>query len=392
MKVEKIEQLTHFLQKEGIDTYLILSREDSDVVLPLLLPVHVVAQTAFFFRSDGIHYVITGKTDAPMYEEFGIFHVITVEDDFSVDFISLFTSLSIKKLALNISEDDYLIDGLTVGQYMMLEDMVTSELLESIECSSDLFISEARAIKSNYEIEQIEIAVQKTCAIYDKVREQIAIGMSETEIGELFIPLMKEEGVINAFDEPYSYPLICITRCGLAHRKPNNNNILQEGDIVIIDFSVKYNNYCSDIARSFYALKKGKTEADKETLRAFDTTIKAVSAIIEHITVGMKGWEVDTIGRSIIENAGYPTIPHASGHQLGQQVHDGGTVLSFYNERRPAVLGEVKKNEVYAIEPTVIQPPDKPSFIVEENIVITEGKARILSNRQLELYYISRTK
>jgi len=73
-------------------------------------------------------------------------------------------------------------------------------------------------------------------------------------------------------------------------------------------------------------------------------------------------------------------------------VHDGGTVLSFYNERRPAVLGEVKKNEVYAIEPTVIQPPDKPSFIVEENIVITEGKARILSNRQLELYYISRTK
>ncbi|NCB01489.1 MAG: aminopeptidase P family protein [Spirochaetia bacterium] len=389
---EKIDQLTSFLQKEGIDTYLILSREDSDVVLPLLLPVHVVAQTAFFFRSDGLHYVITGKTDAPMYEEFGIFDVLTVDEDFEADFITLFSSIDIKKLALNISEDDYLIDGLTVGQYLMLEKMITKELLERIECSSDVFIREIRARKSNYEIKQIEIAVTKTCNIYAKVREKIAIGMSETEIGDLFIPLMKEEGVINAFDEPYSYPLICINRCGLAHRKPNSNNIFQEGDILIIDFSVKYNNYCSDIARSFYALRKGETHADEQSLRAFRTTVNAVSAIIENIRVGMKGWEVDTFGRSIIEGGGYPTIRHASGHQLGQQVHDGGTTLSFYNEKRPNVLSEVQLSEVYAIEPTVIQDDNNPSFIVEENIVITEGKARVLSERQTELYYISRTK
>ncbi len=392
MMSEKIVQLTSYLQHEGIDTYIILSREDSDIVLPLLLPVHVVAQTAFFFRADGLHYVITGQTDAPMYEEFGIFDVITIEGNFEEYFTTLFSSLDIKKLALNISEEDYLIDGLTVGQYHMLENMIGKDELTRIECSSDVFIRDLRAIKSNFEIEQIEIAVKKTCNIYDKVREQIAIGMSETEIGDLFIPLMKEEAVINAFDEPYSYPLICITRCGLAHRKPNSNNILQEGDIVIIDFSVKYNGYCSDIARSFYALKKGASQADDETLRAFNTTIKAVDAIIDTISAGMKGWEIDKLGRTIIENAGYPTIPHASGHQLGRQVHDGGTVLSFYDENRPAVLREVRKNEVYAIEPTVIQVPGKPSFIVEEDIVVTDGKARILSNRQHELYYISRTK
>ncbi len=168
--------------------------------------------------------------------------------------------------------------------------------------------------------------------------------------------------------------------------------MLEEGDILIIDFSVKYNNYCSDIARSFYALKKGETQANKEILRAFNTTIEAVSAIIDNIAIGMKGWEVDTLGRSIIELAGYPTIPHACGHQLGREVHDGGTVLSFYNEKRPAVLREIRKNEVYAIEPTVIQEKNRPSFIVEENIVITDQKARVLSRRQLELYYISRMK
>ncbi len=43
----------------------------------------------------------------------------------------------------------------------MLEQMIGKELLQRIECSSEQFISDARAVKSNYEIEQIEIAVKK---------------------------------------------------------------------------------------------------------------------------------------------------------------------------------------------------------------------------------------
>ena len=388
---EKIEQLTQKLQEQHIDTYLILSREDSDTVLPLLLPAHVVAQTAFLFRSDGHHYVVTGRTDANMYREMGIFEVIESGDDFESTFHTLYKSLDVKKLALNISETDYLIDGLSVGQYLNLQDWIGKENLERVECSSESFIQELRAIKSQWEIEQISIAVQKTCNIYASVHSKIRVGMSETEIGELFVEGMKREGVVNAFDEPYSYPLICINRCGLAHRKPNSNNILQDNDLLIVDFSVKYNGYCSDIARSFYVLKEGQVEADAESFRAFNTTVSAVSAILDGIQVGMKGWEVDKLGRDVVEQAGYPTIRHASGHQLGQQVHDGGTALSYDHPNRPATRQTVKLNEVYAIEPTVIQDDHKPSFIVEEDIVMTSQGAKVLSERQLELYYIKRS-
>jgi hypothetical protein len=48
----------------------------------------------------------------------------------------------------------------------------------------------------------------------------------------------------------------------------------------------------------------------------------------------------------------------------------------------------VQLNEVYAIEPTVIQDDGLPSFIVEEDIVIRESGVEILSDRQLELYLI----
>ncbi len=104
----------------------------------------------------------------------------------------------------------------------------------------------------------------------------------------------------------------------------------------------------------------------------------------------MAGYEVDQLGRAAIEQRGYPTIRHAAGHQLGMRVHDGGTSLSPRREDRPASMGIVSVQEVYAIEPTVIQDNGLPSVIIEENIVIREDHIEILSERQRAIYYIDR--
>lgn len=42
---------------------------------------------------------------------------------------------------------------------------------------------------------------------------------------------------------------------------------------------------------------------------------------------GMRGYEVDAIGRQSIIDSGFPPFPHATGHQVGLEVHDGGTTL-----------------------------------------------------------------
>jgi Xaa-Pro aminopeptidase len=388
--LEKIRQLELELNKRDIDAMLILSREDSDPVLSLLLPVHVVAQTAIFFRKNGKHIVLTGSTDANIYKEFGIFEIVEVQDEFKTDFMRVFERIAPRNLALDISEHDYLVDGLTYGLYLVLQDMLGAERLASLEVSSEPIIKTLRSAKSPYEIEQIRIAVEKTCKIYEEVHQQIRIGMSETDIGELFVAGMHRHGVVNAFDAPYSYPLICINRCGLAHRVPNPDNVLQYGDIVICDFSVRYNGYCSDIARSFYAVDPSTGTVPADVQKAFDTTLAAVSAAIGNIKAGMKGHELDRIARSVIEGGGYPTIRHATGHQLGMRVHDGGTSLSPKRDDRPDSMGTIKVGEVYALEPTVIQDGGLPSFIVEEDVVIREDGAEVLSNRQTELLLIEK--
>jgi Xaa-Pro aminopeptidase len=200
---------------------------------------------------------------------------------------------------------------------------------------------------------------------------------------------MKKREVCNGLGEPYDYPIVCIVRAGLSHRGPGDTKTIP-GDIVIMDFSVKSEGFISDIARTAYCLKKGETRPPVEVQHAFDTAYKAISAVIDFIGPEKKGYEVDKVGRDIIEAGGYPTVRHSVGHPIGRKCHDSGTLLGPRREGgSSAVHREIKENEVYAIEPTIIQDSGLPCMLVEENVVIRKAGAEVLSRRQKALYLIT---
>ncbi|MFW5744290.1 MAG: hypothetical protein ACOC2D_13525 [Spirochaetota bacterium] len=134
---EIVERIEAELRSRGIDTLLVLSREDSDGVLARIVDTHVVAQTAVFFNADGRHLVLTGRTDAMAWQGYSFFdRVIAMEDDFPVEFEHVFEELAPTKVALNICEDDAAYDGLRWGLYAQLEEIVGSERLRAMEVSS----------------------------------------------------------------------------------------------------------------------------------------------------------------------------------------------------------------------------------------------------------------
>ena len=134
---ELIRRIHDQLQSRGIDTLLMLSREDSDGVLARIIDTHVVAQSAFFFNADGTNIVLTGRTDAPAYTVYPFFtRIITMEDDFAVEFERVFNQLAPRTLALNICEDCSEFDGLRWGLYTQLAEIIGAERLRSIEISS----------------------------------------------------------------------------------------------------------------------------------------------------------------------------------------------------------------------------------------------------------------
>ncbi|MHC0039077.1 M24 family metallopeptidase [Pseudoneobacillus sp. C159] len=389
MTAEKLAQAVMYLKEHEMDTWLILTREGSDPSLPLLVGARSVHQAAIFIKSNGKHIVISSLSDKGNYQSLGLFpEVIHYEASMEETFLQVFNELNPTKLALNISESDHLCDGLTQGLYLWLEETIGKERLSTLEVSSEPILKKLRSIKTESEIDCIQRAIEITNDIYDEVFDQVVCGMTEIEIGELFVAEMRKRGVTNGHGNPYDPPLVCTVRNGLAHRKPGTHQT-QPGDIIIIDFSLKYQNYCSDIARTCYVLKPGEDQAPEDVQKAFDTAIQAITESIQSLEQGKKGFEVDLVGRTVIEEAGYPTIRHSVGHQIGRATHDGGTILGPKRvPPRPEVEGTIQVNEIYAIEPTVIQDDGLPCILVEENVLVTTNGPKILSRRQTELVLI----
>lgn len=386
---EKIDQAVQYMREQNIDTWLILTREATDPSLPLLVGVRSVHQAAIFLRSDNNHKVLTSVSDKGSYESTNIFkEVVTYQASMDEDFLVEFEKLSIEKLALNISESDHLCDGLTAGLYEWLQDLVGVDRLNKLEVSSEPILKKIRSVKTKSEVELVQKAVDYTIEIYDVVFHRIACGMTEKEIGELFVEEMKKRGVTNGLGNAFDPPLVCTVRNGLAHRKPGDYQT-EPGDIIIIDFSLKYENYVSDIARTCYILKENEVKAPDDIQLAFDTAIEAITQSIQALKPGVKGYEVDAVGRQQIEANGYPTIRHSVGHQVGRATHDGGTILGpRRTPSRPEVEGTIEAGEIYAVEPTVIQDDGLPCILVEENVYVTDNDPIILSKRQTELVLI----
>jgi len=100
---------------------------------------------------------------------------------------------------------------------------------------------------------------------------------------------------------------------------------------------------------------------------------------------GARGWEVDRAARSRLIKDGYPEYLHATGHHIGQTVHDGATVLGPRWERYgEAINGLVEPGNIFTLE-LGVHVPDLGFVGLEEDVLVTDGGIEWLSKPQTEL-------
>lgn len=386
---EKLEQAHQMLCKNDIDMWVFYSRLKQDPSLELVFNTNTKNEVLMIITKSGKFIVLSAPADMRGFEKSGLYtDVIAVTSDtIMTEFKRIYKESVVKKLALNISSEDSRCDGLGRGLFLKIKKVLGDEELNRVMVSSYLMLEELRAVKTPSEVAIMEKCSEITTDIYDALYEQIHVGLSETDVGDIMMEELRKRGLDTALGDPGEYPLILLVKGGMSHRKPNSKNVCLPGDMLVIDFSVRYNGYTSDIARTMYFLKPGEAHAPQEVIDCANGAINAVSAVLEVIKPGMKGYEVDAVGRQSILDSGYPNIPHSVGHQVGLEVHDGGTRLGP-DQDNISCQGILRKNEIYAIEPTVLQPDGLPSAIIEDNIILTDDGYRLISKRQTALIEI----
>jgi Xaa-Pro aminopeptidase len=149
-----------------------------------------------------------------------------------------------------------------------------------------------------------------------------------------------------------------------------------------MDFGVKYENYCSDIQRTFYILEEGETQAPPMVKKGFETILTAIELARQALKPGVRGVEIDSIARQHIVSHGYEEYPHGLGHQVGRFAHDGTALLGpAWEKYAQKPFKKIEEGMVFTIEPR-LKVPDRGVVTIEEMVIVKEYQAEFLSEPQ----------
>lgn len=381
----KLAQAKDYLRDSGIDCWLLLSREGSDRNVPFLTGEQTVAQAAYLLYPDGSDEALVANYDEGHVRLAGVIQAVRpYEQGLRAPLMATLRQRGVKSIAMNFSVDDAGADGLTHGQYLWF--LAEADPAWSLLSAAPL-LARVRAVKAPAEIVRLRRTVEVTQEIFLALRGRIRPGMSERQVQRMFVDETHRRGFALGVEGTFDGPLVLLPKAGMAHRSATDA-VLEPGDMLVIDFSVRVDGYVSDVARTFYCLRPGESAAPAEVENLFQASRSALSAAAGHLRPGVKGHEVDAVARATLRSLGYPESIHALGHTVGREVHDGGILLGPLWERYGSgPMGVVEAGMVFALEPTIL-PGGPYAVISEENVLVTDQGIERLCEWQSDLWCI----
>ena len=248
-------------------------------------------------------------------------------------------------------------------------------------------------VKTPEQIEGIRRSGVVNTGVLDLIEKEIHEGMSTLEIDKLCREYCEAHGAIPDCLKYEGFPMSVCTSINevVCHGIPKATDILEEGDIINVDFTTILDGYYADASRMFII---GETTPEKKQL---------VEVTKECLEIGMeaaKPWGfVGEIGKAIEKHAKkyhYGVVRDLCGHGVGLKFHEEPEVCHFA-QKHPGML--LVPGMVFTIEPMinmgtwevfidaddpygweVITEDEKPSAQWEHTLLMTEHGVEILSH------------
>lgn len=385
--------LPQVMKEQEIDVWLTFTREiTKEPILKVFGVDHVIARSAFIFglKDSSLRKIaIAASYDIDPIRRTGLFDELISyrSEGVKPHLKKVMDELSPAVIAVNVSRDVPIADGLTVGMRRYLKQAIGNHVKKFR--SSERLVVSLLGRKLPEEIAALEKAILGTQRILSEAltSERIRPGVTtEKDLAVWMEARAKELGFGVAFASVVVGPQ-------RGHSDPTDR-VIQRGDIVRIDWGASYEGYCADIQRMAYVLKEGETDAPAWLKRLFEATLAANRAAVAALTPGKTGNDVDRAGRGALVAAGYPEYPHGTGHPIGLKVHDVGPMLGpDWPERYGGpVFFEIEPGQVFAVEPVIgIQPEELEYEIntgLEEDVVVEADGPRYVGTPQTELILI----
>ena len=263
----------------------------------------------------------------------------------------------------NIIKKQGLIQTIAVEKSISLShyEALKKQIRTGLKSRADI-IETVRSIKDSSEIAAVRKACRIAARALGQTTKHIKPGITENELAGMLNFQIRKSMAGNSFETIIAFG----SNASLPHHQPSSRK-LKKNDTVLIDFGVRYKNYCCDLTRCFSIGKPSRLYE-----RVYEAVRLAQEAAIKKIKAGVRVSEVDNAARKIIAEYNLPVYGHGTGHGLGLEVHEK-PIISDKDK------GSLKAGQVITIEPGVYI-PGKLGVRIEDDILVTQSGGKVLSS------------
>ncbi len=244
-------------------------------------------------------------------------------------------------------------------------------------------MKELRAIKTAFEVEVMQQAIDITDNTFRRLLQFIRPGVMEYEIeAEIYHSFLSQR----ATGEAYGSIIASGDRARTLHYVSNNQEC-KDGELILMDFGAEYGGYCADLTRTIPV--NGKFTRRQKTvynacLHLHDyakSLLKPGISILDYTDkVGEEATQqflkIGLLKKSEVknedpENRAYRKyLYHGISHHLGVDVHDLGTRTE-----------PIKAGMVFTVEPGIYIEEEQMGIRIENNLWITKnGNKDLMKN------------
>ncbi len=275
---------------------------------------------------------------------------------------------------INTNENDRASFMVPYRDLRMLNDLRSKYPLHNYERSA-LIMRDLRAVKSDIEVQLTQKAIAITKDAFERVLKFTKPGVTEYEIeAEIIHEFIRQRATGHAYN-----PIIASGKNAIVLHYIDNNQVCNDGDVILFDFGAEYGNYNADMSRSI-PVNGRFTKRQRDVYNAVLRVMNAAKEMLVegtiwneyHEEVGkvMTGELIDLglLTKHDVEKQD-PKMPaykkyfmHGTSHHLGIDVHD------FASRYKPFEAGNI-----LTCEPGIYIPAENLGIRLENNILITKG-------------------
>lgn len=200
-------------------------------------------------------------------------------------------------------------------------------------------------VKTAEEIESMRVAGKMLATVLQYVKNHAVKGMSTKDLADLAAKELKRLGGAPSFLGYHGFPdVLCVSvNDEVVHGIPSVNKILENGDIVSIDFGVTYKGMVTDAALTFVI-----GDVDPKVQKLIDTTERSLMAGIDALKSGIRVGDIASSVQKVLDTGCYGIVRDLVGHGVGHELHEDPNIPNYGHAGSGPVL---QAGMTIAIEP-----------------------------------------